>query len=118
MVITTPDIAPGFQLAGVETFAVDDAAAAADTLRTLLDDAEASLIVVREDLLEAMPPRLRRRAARSVEPLVMGIPGGLPDITGEERRERLTELIRQAIGFQITLDADDEDHHSPNGNKL
>ena len=37
IVITTPDIALGFQLAGVETFAVESGAQAETVLRTLLE---------------------------------------------------------------------------------
>ena len=106
IVITTPDLAPGFQLAGVETFAVDSAAQAEDVLRTLLAGGEASLIAVRQELLQAIDPRLRRQLDTSSSPVVMAIPGGTPTRPGEEHRQRIAELIRRAIGFHITFGAE------------
>ena len=106
IVITTPDLAPGFQLAGVETFAVEGAEQAAAILRRFLAGDEASLIVVRRGLLQAVPPRLRRQLETSYRPVVMAIPGGLPADAGAERRRTIAELIRRAIGYQITFGAE------------
>ena len=104
MVITTPDIAPGFELAGVETFAVETVNQAETILEELLAGDEASLIVVRQGLLEAMGTRLQRQVRRSHRPVVIGIPGGIPTSSASGRRQRyLTELIRRAIGFRITF---------------
>ncbi|GAB4432807.1 MAG: hypothetical protein Fur0044_30340 [Anaerolineae bacterium] len=103
MVITTPDLVSGFQLAGVETFAVEDVEAAEEVLQQLLTGGEASLIVVQRALLEAMNPRLQRQAEASYQPVVMAIPGGLPTLTRGERRRHVSALLRRAIGFQITF---------------
>lgn len=103
MVITTPDLVSGFQLAGVETFAVEDVETAEEVLQQLLTGGEASLIVVRRALLEAMNPRLQRQAEASYQPVVMAIPGGLPTLTRGERRRHVSALLRRAIGFQITF---------------
>ena len=104
MVITTPDLAPGFELAGVETFAVENVDQAEAILVDLLSGDEASLIVVRQGLLEAMGSRLQRQVRRSYRPVVIGIPGGVPTTTADMRRHRyISELIRRAIGFRITF---------------
>jgi V/A-type H+-transporting ATPase subunit F len=103
MVITTPDLAPGFQLAGAEAFAVESAREAERVLRELVEGDEASLIVVRQDLLGAMPPRLQRQIGASYRPVVMAIPGGTPTTSAEEHRHYIAELIRRAIGFHITF---------------
>jgi vacuolar-type H+-ATPase subunit F/Vma7 len=103
MVITTPDLAPGFQLAGVETFAVESVETAEEVLHKLLTGDEASLIVVRRDLLQAMTPRLQRQIKTSYRPVVVDIPGGIPTTPGEERRRQVAEIIRRAIGFHITF---------------
>ena len=110
MVITTPDLAPGFELAGVETFAVESVEQAETTLNQLMADEEASLIVVRQGLLEAMNARLQRRVGRSFQPVVVAIPGGIPALTaGGKRQQYLTDLIRRAIGFRITFGAESPD---------
>ena len=104
MVITTPDLAPGFELAGVETFAVENVDQAESILEELLIGDEASLIVVRQGLLEAMGARLQRRVRHSYRPVVIAIPGGVPTLTASGRRQRyISELIRRAIGFRITF---------------
>lgn len=103
MVITTPDLAPGFQLAGTETFAVETTEEAERVLRELLEGDKASLIVIRQDLLGAMPHRLQRRVEASYRPAVMAIPGGTPTASAEEHRHYIAELIRRAIGFHITF---------------
>ena len=103
MVITTPDLAPGFQLAGAKTFAVESTEEAVRVLHGLLEADEASLIVVRQDLLGAMPPCLQSKIEASYRPVVMAIPGGTPTAPAEERRRYIAELIRRAIGFHITF---------------
>ena len=103
MVITTPDLAPGFQLAGVETFAVENANQAETVLRELLTEGEASLIVVRQGLLEAMDSRLQRQVRYSYRPVVIAIPGSVPTTPGRRRHHYISELIRRAIGFRITF---------------
>jgi len=106
LVITTPDLAPGFELAGVETFAVDDVDQAETVLDQFLSGDEASLIVVRQGLLEAMSARLQRQVSRSYRPVVIAIPGGMPTMATSGRRQRyISELIRRAIGFRITFGA-------------
>jgi V/A-type H+-transporting ATPase subunit F len=103
MVITTPDLAPGFQLAGAETFVVESAEEAKTVLQQLLEGDEASLIVLRQDLLGAVPPRLQRQIDASYRPVVMAIPGGTPTTSAEEHRRYIAELIQRAIGFHITF---------------
>jgi vacuolar-type H+-ATPase subunit F/Vma7 len=104
MVVTTPDLVPGFQLAGVETFAVENVDQAESILGELLSGDEAGLIVVRQGLLEAMGARLQRQVQHSFRPVVIAIPGGMPTTTASGRRHRyISELIRRAIGFRITF---------------
>ena len=103
MVITTPDLAPGFELAGVETFAVADVNQAETVLRQLLNGDEASLIVVRQGLLEAMDAGLQRQIRYSYRPVVIAIPGSVPTSPSGRRQHYISELIRRAIGFRITF---------------
>lgn len=106
IVVTTPDIALGFQLAGVETFAVETPKDAQALLQQLLATDEDSLIAVCQELLADVPPRLQQRIAASYRPVVMPIPGGAPTVTGEGRQRYIAELIRRAVGFHITFGAE------------
>jgi hypothetical protein len=38
----------------------------------------------------------------------MPIPGAMPSLTRSEHRRHLEELIRRAIGFQITFDGEQQ----------
>lgn len=103
MVITTPDLAPGYQLAGVETFAAETPEEAETILRELMAGEEASLIAVRQDLLQHIDSRLQRQIESGYQPVVMTIPAGIPAHPADERRRYIAELIRRAIGFHITF---------------
>ena len=104
MVITTPDLAPGFQLAGVETFTVNTAAEAETTLRRLLDEPEAGLIIIPRDMLAAMPPRLQQRAQSSIAPVVMPLTGqAARQVAGQEYEAHLSEMIRRTVGFHLNI---------------
>lgn len=112
IVITTPDVAPGFQLAGVETFAVESPAEAQALVQEFLAQGEGNLVVVRQDLLAAAPPRLQQQIATSYRPIVMPIPGGSPTVAAESRQVYIAELIRRAVGFHITFGAEQGEKRS------
>ena len=104
MVITTSDLAPGYELAGVETIAVENLEEAEASLREILKEEEDNLLVIDQDLLRNLAPRLQRQLEASYHPVVMAIPGGSSIAgSGEERRRYIAELIRRAIGFHITF---------------
>lgn len=104
MVITTVDLAPGFQLAGVETFAAEDGPAAEAALRDLLRQGGASLIAVHQDFLRVMDPLLQRRIETTFPPVVLAIPGGILLQEADKRRRYISDLIQRVIGFQITFE--------------
>ncbi len=103
MIITSSDLAPGFELAGVETYCADHPAQAQALLRELMAGDEASLIAIRQDFLRGADLRLQREIDRSYHPVVMVIPGGTPGLPEEGRQRYIAELIRRAIGFHITF---------------
>jgi V/A-type H+-transporting ATPase subunit F len=103
MVITTPELASGFELAGVETFTAEDGQQAESILRRLLKERDASLIAIDERFMKDINPRLQRQLETSYQPVVMPIPGGAQAVPGEERRRYIASLIRKAIGFHITF---------------
>ena len=106
MVITTPPLAPGFQLAGVETFVVENAEQGEIVLAQLLARDETGLVAVSQSLLQMISPRLRRQIETSDHPVVIGIPDARSTLSQETRRHQLSELMRRIIGFQITFTAE------------
>ncbi|MCY7304256.1 MAG: hypothetical protein LH654_14750 [Thermoleophilia bacterium] len=103
IVITTPELADGYRLAGATTVAVEDAAAAQAKLTLLLDEEE-GLVAVHEPWLSAFDPMVRREFERRRRPLVVALPAGGTDSAGEERGARLRSLLEHAVGYEITFD--------------
>ena len=52
---------------------------------------------------DALPRPLRRRLESLRTPLVVPLPAGTATEPGSDRRQRLLELLRQAIGYEITF---------------
>jgi vacuolar-type H+-ATPase subunit F/Vma7 len=103
LVVTRPDLATGFELAGVETFVAQDVEEAEELIGGWLDDGEKGLLAIDETLLLYLNPGLIQRLQASPSLPYLGIPGGQPLDPRISRRGRITEMIRQAIGFHITF---------------
>lgn len=103
IVVTQPDLATGFRLAGVQTFSVASAEEAHRQLLALLDDEEVGVIAVDLAYLDTLDAAVQRRIAESHRPVVLGIPLGKAGDSAAGRRERLAELIRRAIGVRISF---------------
>jgi vacuolar-type H+-ATPase subunit F/Vma7 len=103
IVITHPGLAPGFQLAGVTTFAAENAEAARRRLIELMDEGEAGIIALDQPYLESLDLRTRRRIEQGYRPVVIGLPTGHVEMAEARRRRQLAELIRRAIGVRITF---------------
>ena|SRR6266540_3964587 len=102
VVVTTPELAPGFRLAGVATEVVTSPAAAARVVADLVAAPETSVVAVHEPFLAAFDPEVREPLTMSLHPIVVALPAGTP-AEGESRQERLAELLRRAVGYRITF---------------
>jgi vacuolar-type H+-ATPase subunit F/Vma7 len=105
LILTTRDLAVGYRLAGAATVEVASAAQAADALGSLLAG-EDGVIAVHGPYYDALPAPLRRRLDSLRIPLVIRLPAGAAAEPGGDRRQRLLELLRQAIGYEITFGDD------------
>jgi vacuolar-type H+-ATPase subunit F/Vma7 len=102
LILTTRDLAVGYRLAGATTVEVASVGQAAATLEELLVD-EDGVIAVHAPYFDALPTPLRRRLDSLRTPLVVPLPAGTASEPAGERRQRLLELLRQAIGYEITF---------------
>jgi vacuolar-type H+-ATPase subunit F/Vma7 len=103
IVLTRPSLVAGFQLAGVEAFSAEDASAAQRLVAGWLEVGEAGLLALDDGLLADFDPAVRRRLEASDQLPFIAIPGGGPLEPQSSRQQRITELIRRAIGFHITF---------------
>ena len=102
-VVTGPETAAGFRLAGIEVDVVLSPEEASKRLHRRLADESCGLLIVDEKIMEQMEEPLRRRLERAGLPIVVPVP---VDMTwGEEERsmDYLLRLIRRSIGFHMRI---------------
>jgi vacuolar-type H+-ATPase subunit F/Vma7 len=102
LVMTTPELATGYRLAGVATVEVGSADEAATRLESLVAH-EDGVVAVHAPYLRALPRPLRQRLETLRVPLVVALPAGTAVGKGQGRRERLLAMLRQAVGYEITF---------------
>ncbi|TLM98934.1 MAG: V-type ATP synthase subunit F [Actinobacteria bacterium] len=103
IVLTDPDTADGFRLAGVDVEVVDSPDLARKTLASLIDEDDSGIIAVNERLMTGVDERLQKKIDSIYRPIVVSLPIREKLEVGEDHRAYLSRLIRRAIGFDITL---------------
>lgn len=104
-VVTTPELEPGYRLAGVATRSVDSAVDTAELLHELFErPGDGDVVAVHEPFFLALPDALRRRIDSLVSPLVVVLPGGEGANAEAERRARHLRILWEAVGYQIAFD--------------
>lgn len=106
VVITVPELAPGYRLAGVATVSVGSSEEAASKLRELIEvHRERGVIALHEPYHRGLDRDLRREIEGLRAPLVVPLPAGEggEDIT--RWRERLLRMLWQAVGYEMTFGA-------------
>ena len=99
-VVCRPDLAAGFELAGLTVTRAVDAGAAGDHLRRLAADAHVGMVLVDEGLYRLLPADLKARLDRQALPVVAPIPA--PDWDARIAAETyILEILRQAIGYRV-----------------
>ena len=102
-ILCRPAIAAGFRLAGLDPLEAPDAADGARRLLGLLEQIDAGVILVEDEIYAALPDADRRRLARRPLPLVVPFPSPswAPPPGGPEAF--IAELLRQAIGYRVRI---------------
>jgi vacuolar-type H+-ATPase subunit F/Vma7 len=103
LIVTLPALVPGFRLAGVNAYAAPDAQEAQVMIGHWLDTGETGLLAVAEELLVAVDPHLVQRMAAAEQLPYLVLPSGRASGVERTGRNRIVELLRQAIGFQISF---------------
>ena len=106
IVITTPELSPGYQMAHVQTIVARSAREAQTRLEPFLADDDISVIAIHSAYLADMDEAVRRRIDTQPLPAVVALPTGLAQGGEAPRREQLASMLRRAIGFEITFQAE------------
>ena len=103
LILTQPEIVAGFHLAGVDALAAGEAGAAEAQIMRWLEAGEQGLLAIDVTLYEGLSEGLRQRLLQNDQLPLLVLPDGKPASIASSSRQRLAELIRQAIGFHITF---------------
>jgi V/A-type H+-transporting ATPase subunit F len=104
VVLTDPDTADGFRLAGVDVEVVESPEQGRRALTNLLDDDSTGIIAINEQLVAtSVDERIQKKIDSIYRPIVVSLPIREQLEIGEDHRAYLSRLIRRAIGFDITL---------------
>jgi len=98
-VVCRPDVAAGFELAGI---VVDEAeeATAGEVLRRLAADPAVGVVLVEERLRRALPEDLTQWLDRLATPVVVPFPSPHWGGPGAEE-DYVLEILRQAVGYRV-----------------
>lgn len=101
-VVCRPEVAPGFELAGLRADTAIDGASARARLTALADDPGVGIVLLEERLQRALPTDFAQRLERQPRPLVAPFPS--PRFEGAEAAEEaVLEILRRAIGYRVRL---------------
>lgn len=108
-VVTRPELVAGFHLAGVDAYAAEDVEAAQEMIAAWAAAGESGLLAIDDGLLEKMDALFVKKMDSFENILYVAIPSG--GSLGPEafRRYRISEMIRRAIGFQITFKGEEDE---------
>jgi vacuolar-type H+-ATPase subunit F/Vma7 len=102
LVLTTRELAVGYRLAGTATLEVTSPEETQARIVELLQH-EQGVIAVHAPYFHALSRQLRRRLDATDKPLVVALPAGTTTEEAEDRRDRLLQMLRQALGYEITF---------------
>lgn len=101
-VLCTPEVAPGFRLAGLEPIEARPGIEGTTRLADLRSRPEVGVVLLEESLYDGLSELELRALEREARPLVVPFPGPVwaPPPSPEEY---VVELLRRAIGYRVKL---------------
>jgi V/A-type H+-transporting ATPase subunit F len=103
IVVTDPETADGFRLAGVSVVEAENADEARDKIKLLLNDPNAGILAINEHFYDAIDEKTKEWIESVYRPIVIPLPIKETVEMAGERRAYLARLIHRAVGFDITL---------------
>ena len=100
IVVTDPDTAPGFRLAGVDVLEVPGPDEARKLLPSLLLRDDTGIIAMNEEFMNSLDDKMTERIEKSYRPIIIPIPSGARKM---DRTSYIEGLLRRAIGYNIVL---------------
>jgi len=103
VILTDPETACGFRLAGVDVYEAEDPDEAKVKINRLLEDDSTGILAVNESFIAAVDDRIKERIEELYRPIVVSLPVREKMGAAGERKAFLARLIHRAVGFDVTL---------------
>jgi V/A-type H+-transporting ATPase subunit F len=100
IVVTDPDTAPGFRLAGVDVMEVNNSEEVHALLPSLLLKDDTGIIAINEDYMMSLEEKMMEKIEKSYRPIIIPIPSRVKRL---DRTSYIEGLLRRAIGYNIVL---------------
>ena len=100
VVVTDPDRAAGFRLAGVEVLEAGTVAEARKVIPPLLYKDDIGIVAVNEEFMLSLDQKLMDRIEKMHRPLIIPIPSKSKEV---DRRTYIERLLKKAIGYNIVV---------------
>lgn len=103
LVLTEPTLKNGYQLAGAETFSVHNPNEAEKLLLHWIRDETQALLAIDQLIFDELPTELVARLKRAQGLYYVVIPRANFEYSPRLWQQRISEMVRQAIGVHITF---------------
>ena len=100
VVVTDPDSAPGFRLAGVDVLEASSLDDAKKIIHSLIYKDDTGIVAISEDFMTALDEKVLEKIAKTYRPIIIPIPSR---IKGIDRTSYIERLLQRAIGYNIVL---------------
>lgn len=101
--VSRPEVAAGFELAGLRTIEAATSEGAAARLRELHEQPEVGVILLEDGLYHELPEELHREFGRRPLPMIVPFPGPRWVAAPESAEAYVVELLRQVVGYRVRL---------------
>jgi len=102
-VLTGPESAPGYRLAGLEVEVARDPAAAKEALVRLIQSEDYALVAVDQGLLPDPGQAVKKERRDRALPVLLGVPSSKAALAGEDAAEYMRRLIKDTMGYEIKI---------------
>jgi len=100
VVVTDPETAPGFRLAGVDVLEASTVEEAKSIIPPLLYKDDTGIVAVNEDFMVSLDEKLMERIEKTHRPIIIAIPSRTHKI---DRADYIERMLRRAIGYNIVV---------------
>jgi len=100
LVVTDPDTAPGFRLAGVEVIEASSQEEARKVINTLVFKDDTGIVAVNEEFIAALDQKLVETIEKTYRPIMIPIPSRVKRI---DRTSYIERMLQRAIGYNIVV---------------